>query len=235
MKPKVRKIYPKVLTLLAIPFILSGCARNVECNVPERHVHKYVGSNNKGTVTNYFDSEGEYIRVGYTDGDFQTFYYYRKDDYIDISKDDERFYEIKGYYLFDGRENWDYLYNVMATKKDFLEYQYQYDDGLGGWNRSWTTNKKKNNLTGKVRVCHYQFCGHKLEYKDGRWINTRSPFVDDIRQIIDEYPYFELDCYKVAKKEYTFDKKQVKDIKIEDINEFNHPDLENKDLYTNSK
>ena len=29
MKPKVRKIYPKVLALLAIPFILSGCAKNV--------------------------------------------------------------------------------------------------------------------------------------------------------------------------------------------------------------
>ena len=58
MKPKVRKIYKQVLALIAIPFILTGC-KKADCSIPERHVHKYVGSNKRGTITNYFDSEDE--------------------------------------------------------------------------------------------------------------------------------------------------------------------------------
>ena len=72
-------------------------------------------------------------------------------------------------------------------------------------------------------------------FKDGKWINERSPFVDDIRDIINEYPYFEIDCYKQVYKEYRVDRRELNSIKIEDFNEFIGPDLSNKELNINTK
>ena len=72
-------------------------------------------------------------------------------------------------------------------------------------------------------------------YKNGKWINERSPFVDDIRDIIDEYPYFELDCYKVVHKDYKFKKKELANLKVSDVSEFKKPDLDNSELYPKAK
>ena len=222
MKPKVRKIYPKVLALLAIPFILSGCARDVECNTGESHVHKYMGSNKRGTIVNYFDSEAEYIEDQYQDVNYDTFRYYRKDDYIEITKEDENFYKAKGK-MFKGTDNWDFLYSIMVAKQDYLEYSSNEDIF-----EYWVKQKPaKRHFTGNVRVTHYQYCGHKLTYKDGKWVNERSPFVDDIRDIIDEYPYFEIDCYRQVQKEYYTNKDALDTITLEDFDEFTRPDLSN--------
>ena len=226
---KVRKAYLKLLALLPIPFILAGCGKKADCNIPGGHVHRYVGSNNRGTIETYLDSEYENVEVGYQDVDNKTFYFERQDDYIDITDDDSDFYKAKGT-MFKGEDNWEFLYSIMAGKKDFLSYQY--DDLFDTY---WSKELEKSGFTGKVRVYHYQFCGHKLYYKDGKWINERSPFVDDIREIIDEYPYFEIDCYKQVYKQYKFNKREVKDIKLENIDEFTGPDLENKELYNIKK
>ena len=226
-KPKVRKVYLKILALLTCPLLLSGCS--VECNIPKKHVHKYEGSNRHGIVSIYLQSERKAKRVTYYDPHISDFIYERKDEHREITNDDEELYHAleKGK-LFDGIENWDYLYNVMKNHRDYIEYQYEATDGESWWNE-WSTKKPKYDFTGKVRITHYRFCGHKLIYKDGEWIDERSPFVDDIRDIIDEYPYFQLDPYTKVRKEYKIDKKKLKDIKLEDLDEFIQPDLSNKD------
>ena len=229
-KPNVRKIYRKILALLAIPFILTGCAKDMDCNIEESHVHKYTGSNKRGTIVNYFNSEAEYIDDLYQDVEHDKFRYYREEDYIEITKEDKSFYEAKNT-MFKGEDNWDFLYSLMVGKHDYLEYESNEDIF-----EEWVKQKPKQRyFTGKVRVTHYRFCGHKLTYKDGKWINERSPFVDDIRDIIDEYPYFEIDCYKQFQKEYRVSKESLDTITLEDVDEFNQPDLSNKDLHPNTK
>ena len=69
-KPKVRKVYLKILAILACPFFLSGCM-DADCKIPDYHVHKYVGKIRRGykgydekhTIINYFNSE--YLTPGY--------------------------------------------------------------------------------------------------------------------------------------------------------------------------
>lgn len=231
---KVRKVYIKLLALLPIPFLLASCCKQDDCNINGSHIHKYVGSNKKGTITNFFNSDKKYIFVDYIDnydGMCKSFAYKRDSDYFGITDDDKAFYEAKGTKLFNGKDNWDFLYNIMASKHDFLEYQYQADDGVGGIFRNWSQNKYTN-ITGKVRVCHYQFCGHKLTYKNGKWIDERSPFVDDVREIIDEYPYFELDCYTVVTKEYELSRDSAKNVALFDLDDYEQPDLDDKELYS---
>ena len=105
-KPKVRNVFKKILAILICPFILTGCSLNDECNVEGRHVHKYVGKNSKGTITNYIDldyfgnTERKCIEVGYFDGGYNRLHYYRTDEYIDLTKEDEEFYRAKGSILF---------------------------------------------------------------------------------------------------------------------------------------
>jgi len=236
-KPKVRKVYLKLLSLLSIPFLLSGCDwyEEAECNIPERHVHKYIGSNKKGTVVTYLDSEYKTVRELYQDGNDKTFEFKRQDDYLTITNDDIGFYQIKNEELFKGEDNWEYLYNVMASKHDYVEYCYRYDDGFGYQDRWIPSNKERVDYSGKVRVYHYRFCGHRIIYKDGKWIDERSPFVDDIREIIDDYPYFQLDPYMVVHKDYTVKKSDIPKTFLDDVDEFTGPDLENKELYTNKK
>ena len=235
MKPKVRKIYRSIIALLTIPFILTGCSDREKCDIDGLHVHKYVGTSNRGTVTNYYNSEDKYIGYHYEDGSYKAFHYERTDEYIPITKEDESFYKtMYEQALFNGKDNWDYLFNIMKAKKDYLEYEYEYSNEDGTF-YDWHRDKNHYWNTGKVRVNHYRFCGHRLTYKNGKWVNERSPFVDDIRDIIDEYPYFELDCYKVVHKDYKFKKKELANLKVSDVSEFKKPDLDNSELYSNSK
>ena len=236
MKPKVRRVYLKLLALASSPFILSGCSKS-DCNVSDNHVHRYVGKNNRGTIVNYFISEDPLVYQWYEDGSGKHLNYEKQDDYLTLTKEDEEFYKAKGSILFKGEDNWDYLFKIMSAKKDHIEYYYRYDDGLGGWNHSWKREKpsKQYYFAEKIRVYHYQFCGHKLTYKDGKWVDERSPFVNDIREIIDEYPYFQLDCYKQVYKEFKVKRSELDNIRIEDFDDFTGPDLSNPELHPNQK
>lgn len=234
-KPIVRKTYLKILALLACPFILTSCSEQANCKIPEKHVHKYIGTCDKGTVTTYVNSEDIKIPTSYQDGLYKTMLYERQEESFPITDEDEKFYIIKNNMLFKGEDNWDYLYNVMASKHDRIEYRYRYED-IFEYAYKWIpSNQERRDYTGDVRVYHYRFCGHRIIYKDGKWVDERSPFVDDIREIIDEYPYFQLDCYTVVHKDYKVDKNKIKETKLEDVDDFIAPDLENKNLYTNKK
>jgi hypothetical protein len=234
-KPKLRKTFRKILALLVCPFILTGCSEQANCKIPEKHVHKYIGTCDKGTVTTYVNSEDIKIPTSYQDGLYKTMLYERQEESFTITDEDEKFYIIKNNMLFKGEDNWDYLYNVMASKHDRIEYRYRYEDILEYAYRWIPSNQERKDYTGDVRVYHYRFCGHRIVYKDGKWVDERSPFVDDIREIIDEYPYFQLDCYTVVHKDYKVDKNKIKETKLEDVNDFIAPDLENRNLYTNKK
>ena len=247
-KPKIRKVYLKLLAILPIPFLLTGCF-DADCKVPDYHVHKYVGKIRRGykgydtthTIINYFNNE--FLTPGFEEWieeerDYPMHYpttieYNWTDETIKITKDDLEFYKVKDD-LFRGDENWDYLYSVMKRCTDYLQYHYTYSDGESTWD-DWHLDAKDPNNTGEVRVRHFRYYGYRIVYKDGKYVREQSPLVDDIRDIIDEYPYFNQNCYKSVYKEYKLSKSEAKKVKLADIDEFRQPDLENKELHPNTK
>ena len=241
MKPKVRKVYIKLLALAAIPFILSGCSEQSQCNVKETHVHLYTNQAKGATIKRYLYSEDLKTYSGYN---------WNK-DYIEVTDEDLEFYKAKGN-LFYGPDNWEYLYNVMKSQKDYLEFYYHYTedtvmtsvDAEGNMSSyvvtdthsGWSNNPKHRGVTGKVRVVHSRFHGYRFVTRDGKHFEKQQgKSVDDIRDTIDKYPYFDNDCVTLVNREYKVDKSILTTLKVEDLDEFTGPDLENKNLYTNSK
>ncbi len=125
-KFKLNKI-AAVLVALAIPVTLSGCSKESECEIPSRHVHLYNKDTNLGTITTYLDSEYEDVYGGYK----------WSPEYMEITKEDEAafkalyvnadFVGLTSTPLFDGEDNWGYLFNLMRnTNSDYFEFYYEY-------------------------------------------------------------------------------------------------------------
>lgn len=229
-----KKILPYAL-VAAMAF--SGCGKKSECEIPTRHVHKYVKQvTDDISIEKYLDDEH-----------LNSFGYQWSEDYIEITKDDEKVYKaIKG--LFEGVNNWEYLYNEMATHHDYLEFYYHYTtletyttkDSNGNTSvhtrtvhhSGWTKNPNYLHNTGETRLYHHRYYGYRIVYKNGKFKLERSDAVDDIREIIDEYPYFSEDCVTTVYKEFEYDESMLRYLSPDDYDVFTQPDLENKDLYS---
>ena len=238
---KIRKTYLKLLALLPIPFILASCDLS-DCDIETKHAHKYVHSDNKGNIVNYLIDEqkiiNNYYRVpnvvldeNYTE---KMISYTWTNESIELTNDDEAFIKIKGD-LFNGLDNWDYLYNIMLNNHDHLEYNYIYDDGEDKHNRWRNYYDRQDHHTGIVRVFHVKYYGYKIVYKDGSYQKIKSPLVDDIREIIDEYPFMNIGCMKTVYKDYQFKVNDLGKIKLSDIDEFKQPDLLTNKLHISEK
>ena len=226
--------------VLSLSLFLSGCAEKANCLLPFKHVHKYVKEDENGnSIVRYIESEKK-------DDDG----YQRLDEYIEISKEDEEIYELLDKKnLFIGKENWDYLYNLMASNQDYLEYYYVMDniqiyDGKDVYGRTikkkmkhhyegWHTVPDIIYNTGDVRVCHHKYFGYAIERKNGKLELVKSPLVDDIREIISDFPFVCENCYEIVYEDYVFDKSDLDKITTNDLTtSFSYPNLENKNIHT---
>ena len=226
----------KKLSALAIltSLILSGCSEKSNCEIPSRHIHKYTKNVNDTTITTYLDSE-----------DMSAFGYNWNSDYIEITKDDEAFYNTLRY-LFDGVENWDYLYNTMSINHDYLTFYYHYTtletytetDSKGNSHvrtrtvihNGWTDDSNYSHNTGDVRLNHHKYYGYRIIFADGKYKLERSPLVDDIREIIFDYPYVKEECYDTVYESFRFKQNELKYLNPDDFDVFDHPDLTNKSI-----
>lgn len=228
------KITPYVL---AIGLTITGCGEKSDCEIPSRHVHKYVKAfDNDIKIEKYMDKET-----------LDYFGYHLTDDYIEMTKEDEKFYKLIGRKgLFNGKDNWDYLYNVMATHHDYLEFYYEYttietytetdEDGNievktrvvehNGWHK----NPYDSDNTGKTRLYHHRYYGYNIIKKNNKFKAEQSEAVDDIRKIIDKYPYFSEDCISKVYEQYKFSKYDLPYLSPDDFDVFEQPDLENKNI-----
>ena len=229
---KVKKIMPRVVALLFIPFILVGCSKKSDCDVKARHVHLYKKNARNAVIQTYLNSEDMRTYDGYN---------WNK-EYIEVTTEDLEFYKTKEK-LFDGALNWDYLYNIMKSQKDYLEFYYYYtedyyvsctdEDGneCGYWatdtHQGWTQNPNYRGVTGKVRVVHSRFFGYRIVKKDGKYVLEKSKSVDDIRDVIQNYPYFSEECINKVNREYQVDRNKLSSLKVQDLDEFTGPDLSN--------
>ena len=229
-----------VSSFLATTMFLSGCGKKAECDVPSRHVHKYTKEvTDDITIEKYLDSE--YLRTSGYDWN---------EEYIEITKDDEALYKAtKG--LFVGKDNWDYLYNQMATHHDYLEFYYEYwtDEVRTRTNSEgeietytervhhsgWHTNAKDSDNTGETRLYHHRYIGYRVVYNNGKYKLEQSRAVDDIREIIDDYPYFKENCITKVYETFRFNRRDLPSLRPEDFDVFTGPDLTNTSLYNAKK
>lgn len=188
---------------------LSGCSKKVDCDINERHVHAYV--NDEG-FTKYLEKENE------------SYYgYNRRDDYIDITKEDSEFFKyLNKEYLLRIEDNQEQIGIIESNNEDFIEYRYRYtymmaiphtvSNGkststyftyvpMTGY--SWTTNKDHSRLTGEQRRCHYVYRAYKIEKDEkGKYALIPSEYVDSIEDLNGEYPYIKETFFKVIDAEY---------------------------------
>ena len=239
---KVKKVMPRIAALLFIPFIISGCTQRSDCELPSRHVHLYTMNTNKGKVSTYLDNEALVYQRNDWKGDAIIRFNWNK-DYMEITKEDEAFYRIKGD-SFEGVNNWEYLFNTMKeNSKDYLEFYYHYTTTSYAkvgkttvpqthHHSGWDSDPEHRGVTGEVRLCHNRFYGYNIYLQNGQYVKVKSPLVDDIREIINDYPYFDSDCVETVYKEYDYtnDTSILPKLKVSDFNYFNGPDLDNSDI-----
>lgn len=233
------------ITKSLIPFVLifcqllTGCVKKSECELPTRHVHRYTKPVTEDiTLETYLDDE----RLTVNGYEWQS-------DYIEINKVDEELYKLlKKYSLINGPENWDYFYNLMASQEDYLEFYYEYTtvetytttDSEGNvtvktrlvHHDGWHRNPYDSDNTGRTRLYHHRFYGYMVVYEDGKFRVEQSPAVDDIRQVIGEYPYFKENCITKVYEEFRFSRSELPYLSPEDFDVFTGPDLTNPNLET---
>lgn len=230
------KIAPYVLMA---GLTISGCGEKSECELPSRHVHKYVKQFDNGIkIEKYMDKET-----------LDYFGYHWTDDYIEITKDDEKVFKvIENKKLFEAENNWEYLYHKMASNHDYLEFYYEYEEKIEHktkdkdgnekveieirYHNGWTTNPYYEHNTGRTRLCHHRYSGYRIINKNGKFKAEESKAVDDIREVINEYPYFNENCETIVSEEFWYSRLELPYLKPEDFNVFEGPDLYNKELTT---
>ena len=239
-KKNIIKLLPYIV---ASSIALSGCGSEPSCGITNnRHVHLYTKQvNDDLTISKYKDSEQKTDFSGYT----------WNPEYIEITKQDEEFYKLlNNNGLFNGIDNFNYLYYEMSNNHDYLEYYYKYTttesyttyDSKGNphhhtrtvTHKGWTQNKDYNHNTGKIRLVHHKYCAFKINYINGHISLERSPYVDDIREVLQEYPYVVEDNSCLENTEFIYDKYQIKLLTADDFYYVNeHPDLSNTTPFLN--
>ncbi len=233
MKMKNLKINAmrSVLAFMLVSIPVTACGKVVDCDVEGTHAHVYT--NDDGYVK-FIEDEHETVK-GFT----------RTDVSIELTKEDQELYEFlnsKG--LLSINDNLDILIDEKLNNQDYLEYRYSYiymqpiphirSNGKTTTTSftyipvprySWTSNENHGNKTGETRVAHYVYRAYKVVVDDnGKYKLVASDYVDDIRDIMEEYPYFKLDHSK------TVNPKNLQDLDYED-----GPEEETEEVINESK
>lgn len=233
---KIRTILPYVL---AFSLVLPGCGKKSDCEIPSKHAHLYTKEITEDiTISKYIEEEHLAYRG-----------YQWNENYIEINSEDEKLYTLlKNKQVFKGEENWDYLFYEMSHNSDYLKFYYEYntietytttdEDGHVSYHTrtvhhdGWTTNPNYIYNTGKTRLYHHRYTGYRIILENGKYKLEESEPVDDIREIIAEYPYFKEQDITYVYKTFKFNKSNLSKLNASDFNEFNQPDLSNPNLYT---
>lgn len=193
-----------VLVLTTATTALTGCGKKADCNISDSHAHLYT-------------NEQGYIR--YIDKEYLSYEgYERNEEYITIEGEEDlyRFMDKKN--LMRISDNLDVILNTQEQNVDYTEYRYRYTymqpiphtrkvgkttttyfTYIPVTRYSWTSNPNHSRLTGETRLCHYVYVAYKIEKNEkGKYVLIPSEQVDDIREVMDEYPYISKKYIKVV-------------------------------------
>ncbi len=251
---KVKKKINRYIAAALIALNMTGCVPKSNCPYANtlKHIHRYQRVTPDGcTLTAYFLGEDM------TCNDFNW-----QEDFITTTNGiDQIVYKIiTNNGLFKGKDNWNYLYKLMCNHPDYLMFYYYYEttqyinhyktvkDADGNEHEEldyveikkiphdgWTTNPYNSDNTGKVKIVHTRYYGYRIyEDKNKKFILQRSPYVDDIRSIMEDYPYYSANYSSDGIQEFEkqiprkFSKRELPNLKPSDFNYFTSPDLSNK-------
>lgn len=231
-------VLPYILSAsLVVGGILSVPRKKEQCNLSSTyHVHLYTREIGNATICKWLHDEKD------------TFYYKKNDDLLPVTSFDlELFDKLEDYNLFDGRENIDYIHHQITTNKDYMKFYYYYEevyyetDEKGHKKRKtmtysgWTDNPLHRGVTGKVRVFHRRYYAYNAVYCDGKLSLNQSDGVDDIREIIYDYPYMSENTNYEVFQDFRFHKWELLNLNLEDFDPFYTPEVENNPIKQDSK
>lgn len=170
---------------------LTGCTKKMDCDIEAEHAHIYTSDEN---FLSYGTKEYEHI------GDL-----YWTEEIVPVT-DEIEYMEDKD--LLKIEENIGAL--EQDTKNDFpyIEYEYKYTTTtfvstgktvipITTTHRNFTTDENHSRLTGRIRNVEYKYQAYKITTnKKGKKKLVKSDLVDNIEDIMDEYPYFKLKDFK---------------------------------------
>ena len=234
-----KKVAPLFLVL---SMALSGCGEKSDCNIPSRHLHQYTHETKNGAVLQKYMESERLKKDGYN----------WNENYYEINQKDAELYRfINKEDLLSAEDNWDYLYNLMSENRDYLEFYYRYtttetrivtdDDGdshLETYEEvhdGWTRNPNDPTNTGVFRVNHYQYRGYQIVDNGKKYKKIHSEYVDDIRDVLSDYPYFKLRDEKVIYNQHATWPWKLDDLNVDDFDDFKQPDLSNKEITPSRK
>lgn len=183
---------------------LTGCGQKADCNISESHAHLYT--NEQGYIR-YIDKE--YLKYENYD---------RCDESISIEGQEKLYKFLDKKDLMKIEDNLELLVSEQEKNCDYVEYRYKYTymqpiphtmstgkstityfTYVPHTRYSWTANPNKTNLTGETRVCHYVYNAYKIEVdEDGKYVLIPSEDVEDLRVVMDEYPYIKQNFSKLV-------------------------------------
>ena len=189
---------------LVTPLTLSGCSKKADCNISVPHAHKYV---NEMGFERYINREN--IRY---DG------YDRCEEYRVIEGEEDLYKFLTKKDLLRIDDNLELINSIQESQDDYIEYRYSYTHlqpiphtrkvgkttttyftYIPRTRYSWTSDPNHSRLTGETRLCHYVYVAYKIEKNEkGKYVLIPSEQVDDIREVMDEYPYISKKYIKVV-------------------------------------
>lgn len=189
---KVRKIFvPIALSGTLVVTGLTGCGKKMDCDIEDEHMHKYVSEEGFETY-----KEGEY--------EVNSDMAWTKE----VTTPNKQLETMSDFDLIRIDENIEALENATKNDLPYVEYEYKYTYYVPmrvgkitvsspRTGRRFTTDLNHERLTGYIRDVDYKYQGYKIgENKRGKIVIIESDLVDDLTDIMDEYPYFKLSDYK---------------------------------------
>lgn len=225
--------------ILSLSLTISGLVlqkKDKKCEITSGyHTHLYEKSiNDSFTIKKYLDSEKE-----------KSHGFHKTNEYILATTEDLNVYDLLSNYI-DARDNIDYINYQIANNRDYLEYYYYYtetkivthtytdEDGntevtyetKTETHSGWSSNPRHEGVTGEVRVCHYVYRMSKLLKDNNQMCIRHSEYVDDPRELLDEYPYMTTDNTGIVTTEFKFNKHELPYLNIEDFDPYYTPSVE---------
>ena len=233
-----------------IPFVLSyalsagliiggilGVPHKKQCNLSSTyHVHLYTREIGNVTIKKWLQNENDIL------------YYKKNDNLLPVTSFDLKLYDkLNNYSLFDGRDNIDYINYQITQNRDYMEFYYRYTDHYyttdsKGHTRmhtitrsGWSDSPDHRGVTGQVRVYHTKYYAYNVVYNNDDFELQKSDYVDDIREIINDYPYMNENTNIEVYEDFNFPENELNNLNLDDFNPFYTPTVENNPLETSSK
>ena len=258
MRNSNTNIIPYVISYVIVTgLIIGGIAsipRKEQCEITNTyHVHRFSKNTENTTISRWINDEkkdNDYtlkeklnkkvIECLYGENDDS---YTKEDIYLPATTTDlEAFDQLDYKDLFDGKENIDFINYQIKQNTDYLKFYYYYEDTYYKKTKNgntiaktekhsgWTTNRYQRGVTGETRVYHTRYYAYKLVFENGKLKVKKSRPVDDVREILNEYPYISEDSNGEVHETFYFSRYDVLNVNVKDITPFYTPTVENNPL-----